>query len=63
MQRDPKGMYARSQDHTNPHIVGRDLDYEEPEAPDLIVETDKYDIEFCTDAIVSLLRRQGYLKE
>ena len=62
-ERDPKGLYMRAQTLETPHIVGLDMPYEEPENPELVVETDRQDIDSCTNEIISLIRQRGYLGE
>jgi adenylylsulfate kinase len=38
VQRDPKGLYADAQKGTVQHIVGFNMEFQEPEYPDLIID-------------------------
>ena len=38
IQRDPKGLYADAQKGTVQHIVGFNMEFQEPEGPDLIID-------------------------
>ena len=47
-QRDPKGLYKKK----TTSMVGVDIVYEEPENPDIILETDKLSVEKCVDKVL-----------
>jgi bifunctional enzyme CysN/CysC len=51
-QRDPKGLWARARRGEIRDFTGVDAPYEEPEAPDLIVDTEKNNIEVNVAQIV-----------
>jgi cytidine diphosphoramidate kinase len=36
--RDPRGIYRRGRPQANPNVVGLDLPFEEPSAPDLVID-------------------------
>lgn len=57
-QRDVKGLYKRARSHEIPHFTGISAPYEEPLAPDLLIETDQLDIEECIDQLRSFLREK-----
>ena len=54
-KRDPKGLYAKQERGEIFGLTGVDAEYEEPLSPDLIIETDKYDINYCVDSIIDLI--------
>ena len=60
-QRDPKGLYrlARKGEITN--MTGLSDPYEEPEAPDLVVETDNLTLEESVDLVVQFLHDRGLI--
>lgn len=53
--RDPKGLYARAYKGEIKNFTGIDDPYEEPENPDMVVETDKMTTEECVKKIISAL--------
>jgi phosphonate metabolism-associated iron-containing alcohol dehydrogenase len=57
--RDPKGLYRRALKGEVSHVVGIDVAYEEPLAPDLVIKNDKdrEDIEPLVEQVLSLLSR------
>jgi adenylyl-sulfate kinase len=59
-QRDVKGLYKLA-DEGKVKLTGVGDPYEEPEHPDLIVETDKETIEECVSGIFAKLEERGYL--
>lgn len=61
LRRDPKGLYRRALAGEIPHFTGLDDPYEEPEAPDLVCDTDRETVERCTARILALLEARGYL--
>jgi len=46
--RDPKGLYAKASAGQIPNFTGKDSAFEEPAAPDLILDTEAASIEDCT---------------
>lgn len=62
IQRDVKGMYKQALAGKLQGFTGVDDPYEEPEHPDLILDTDKETIEESTAKVISLLKNKGYLK-
>lgn len=59
--RDPKGLYKKARAGQIPEFTGISAPYEAPEAPELVVETGKYDLDTCCDQIIAYLRSNGYL--
>src|SRR5437763_8635602 len=61
-QRDVKGLYKLVDEGKLKGFTGVDDPYEEPEHPELIVETDKETIEESVDSIFAKLAELGYLE-
>jgi bifunctional enzyme CysN/CysC len=57
--RDTKGLYARAALGAVQQLTGVSAPYEEPEAPELILDTDLLSLEACVDAVMELLQRAG----
>lgn len=55
--RDPKGLYAKVAAGEVKQFTGKDSDFEEPESPDLIIDTESFNEEECLaqllDAIIN----------
>ncbi len=62
IQRDPKGLYAKALRGEIKGLTGLDGEYEEPENPELILDTDRMCIEEEVEAIVKKVRELGYLE-
>lgn len=60
-QRDVKGLYQKARKGEIKNFTGIDDPYEEPENPEIVVETHKYTIEECTNQITSYLLVNGYI--
>lgn len=54
-QRDPKGLYARAKKGEIKNFTGISAPYEEPENPDLIVDTEKLSLEESVELVLELL--------
>ncbi len=61
-QRDVKGLYKLVDEGKIKNFTGIDDPYEEPEHPDLVVETDKETIEESVQKIFAKLEQLGYLE-
>jgi adenylylsulfate kinase len=61
-QRDVKGLYKLVDEGKIQHFTGVDDPYEEPEYPDLVVETHKQSIEEGVARILAKLAALGYLE-
>ncbi|MFH1533174.1 MAG: adenylyl-sulfate kinase [Pseudomonadota bacterium] len=53
--RDPKGLYEKARAGLIPEFTGISAPYEEPEAPELTVDTDRLDLEGCVAAVLACL--------
>lgn len=61
IQRDPKGLYAKAMRGEIKGLTGYDGVYEEPENPDVFVDSSKMSVEEEVDAVLSALEERGYL--
>lgn len=60
-QRDVKGLYKQVDEGKLKGFTGVDDPYEEPEHPDLVIETDKETVEESVNRIFAKLEELGYL--
>lgn len=60
-ERDAKGLYAKAKRGEIKNFTGVSHPFEEPDNPDIIIETDKQTIEECTSIILQSLEKMGYL--
>ncbi len=61
--RDPKGLYKKARAGQIKNFTGLDSPYEPPLAPDLVLDTSALSLEKSVEAVLVLLRDNGYLKE
>jgi adenylylsulfate kinase len=59
--RDPKGLYKKARLGEIKNFTGIDSPYQQPENPELIIETDKLDIEQSVDSIIDYLKQKNIL--
>ncbi len=59
--RDPKGLYRRARAGEITEFTGIDAPYEEPEAPELRVDTSTADLDACATEVIGELRARGLL--
>ena len=57
-KRDPKGLYKKARDSKVKEFTGISAPYEEPENPDIIIDTDKYNIKESVEIIINKLRKE-----
>jgi bifunctional enzyme CysN/CysC len=62
MRRDPKGLYKRAIAGQIPHFTGIDSPYEQPEAPELHLNTASRSAEELAETIIEQLRKGGYFE-
>jgi bifunctional enzyme CysN/CysC len=60
-QRDPKGLYAKSRSGRLPNFTGIDSPYEEPEAPDLVLDTTSAPADQLAQQVIVLLQSRGLI--
>ncbi|MFD9627156.1 adenylyl-sulfate kinase [Peribacillus muralis] len=53
--RDPKGLYDKARKGIIRDFTGIDSPYEEPEQPELILESSLYSVEECVEQVISFL--------
>jgi len=57
--RDPKGLYKKAREGIIKEFTGISAPYEEPENPELVIETDKMSPEQSADFIIDFLKDRG----
>ncbi len=60
-RRDPKGFYARARAGTIADYTGISAPYEEPELPELVLDTATMPADRCASAVIELLGARGIL--
>lgn len=63
MKRDVKGMYKKALEGKIQHFTGVDDPYEEPEHPELIVDTDIESVDESVRKVMKKIQELGYLEE
>lgn len=53
--RDPKGLYKKARAGEIPMFTGIDSPYEEPNRPDIVLETGRFSLEQCVDKLITQL--------
>jgi len=61
-KRDGKGLYKKARAGKVPEFTGISAPYEEPENPEIIIETDRGTIEEGVRKIISYLEKNGFIK-
>ena len=59
-ERDEDGLYAAAE-RGEANVPGLSARFEEPAAPDLVLQTNTLDINACADRIVALLQERGFI--
>jgi adenylylsulfate kinase len=62
-QRDPKGMYKKARAGQIKEFTGVSAVYEEPEMPEIVLETDKLSIDECLGCLLDYLVKNEYIKQ
>ena len=62
-QRDVKGFYKKARQGIIKNFTGIDDPYEEPERPEIVVETDKMTVEESVEKIMNYLEERGYINK
>lgn len=60
-ERDPKGLYKRARAGEILNMTGLSAPYEEPENPELIVETDRNSLDVSVDIVIRFLESHGVI--
>jgi len=61
MKRDVKGMYKKAREEKITHFTGIDDPYEEPEHPELILDTDKESVDESIEKVLLTLVKLQYI--
>jgi adenylylsulfate kinase len=56
-ERDPKGLYKKARCGAIKEMTGLSAPYEQPDEPDLVIETDKLTLERSVDLVIAFLHR------
>lgn len=59
--RDPKGLYRKARAGDIANFTGISAPYEEPESPEIILNTNLYSIEECTLIVCEYLSSKGFI--
>ncbi len=62
-ERDPKGLYKKARRGQLKNFTGIDSPYEEPEAPEILIDTSTLSAEQCAERVISMLRERGVVGE
>jgi adenylylsulfate kinase len=60
-KRDPKGLYKKASSGQITDLTGPQDLYEDPTAPDLLLDTEKLTVQECSDAIMDKLKALGLI--
>lgn len=60
-RRDPKGLYKKARAGEIKGFTGVDDPYEEPEDPEIVLETDKMEVNRCVEVIINYLKERGII--
>lgn len=61
--RDPKGLYKKARAGLIKGFTGIDDPYEAPEAPEIVLRTDLYDVDACVAKTVEYLQQNGIISK
>lgn len=61
-ERDPKGLYKKARAGQIPEFTGISSPYEEPENPELVIQSGDKPVSECTDEIVQFLEKSKIIK-
>ncbi len=61
-ERDVKGLYKKARAGEIPNFTGISSPYEEPENPELVLDTDQHTIDECVEQVITLLNERGALQ-
>ncbi len=59
-RRDPKGLYKKAEAGELQNLTGLQAPYEEPQNPELIVDTENQTVEESANLVISTLKKLGY---
>jgi adenylylsulfate kinase len=59
--RDPKGLYKKAREGIINEFTGISAPYEEPENPEILVDTDKYNVDESAELVLKYLKDKGFI--
>ncbi len=59
--RDPKGLFKKARAGLIPEFTGISAPYEEPENPEILLETHKYSVTECAAQVITYLEKKGII--
>jgi len=59
--RDPKGLYKKARAGEIKQFTGIDAPYEEPENPEIILDTDKFTVNECAQQVIDVLDKNNII--
>jgi bifunctional enzyme CysN/CysC len=62
-KRDPKGLYKKARAGIMKDFTGISAPYEEPDIPEMVLETDKFSIDDCVTMLIDHLIENNYVKK
>lgn len=60
-KRDPKGLFKKARAGIIPEFTGISAPYEEPENPEILLESHKYSVNECAKKVISFLKKEGVI--
>lgn len=60
-KRDPKGLYKKARNAEIPNFTGISAPYEEPNHPEVMLDTEQHSIEQCVEQLTAILTDKGYI--
>ncbi|MBX6423676.1 adenylyl-sulfate kinase [Thermosulfurimonas sp. F29] len=60
-KRDPKGLYRKAREGKIHEFTGVNAPYEEPENPDLVLNTEEEDLETCIRKVLQMLSEKNFI--
>ena len=60
--RDPKGLYKKARAGQIKEFTGIDAPYEKPVNPELIIDTENYDVEECAQQVIKKLQQDNIIR-
>lgn len=60
-ERDPKGLYKKARAGIIKNYTGIDAPYEEPESPDLILDTGDFKLDDCVNKVFELFEKRKFI--
>jgi len=60
-QRDVKGLYKKARAGEIPEFTGISAPYEEPENPELVIDSAKHSVEECANTVIDYLKNNNYI--